>query len=254
MRRSDEAFREKVRADLDRFTGTYKADFKKREISLGDEPFEFLGLCGFPFIFIPFIGCTPVKVSPTYLDSYTITLRYSAPRHHADGNYKEEVMYRRWNSCYFGMLSCSSGFGRDRVGKIAYAGFNAGLVGEAKAEMYQSVVRLTLVEANENELRYRRKGKDATGVYDAEGSYAAQLARGNDPKLKEAFREWLKGNEKRSFWTCWISKTCFMCADDIPPDKRILDIDGEMVVRDGEIVLTESVDGREPFTITLKKQ
>ena len=260
MRRSDEAFREKVRADLDRFTGTYTADFEEREISLGDEPFEFLGLCGFPFIFIPFIGCTPVKVSPTYLDSYTITLRYSGPRNYRDDNYPlstfymEEVMYRRWNSCYFGMLSCSSGFGRDRVGKIAYAGFNAGLVGEAKAEMYQSVVRLTLVEANENELRYRRKGKDATGVYDAEGSYAAQLARGNDPKLKEAFREWLKGNEKRSFWTCWISKTCFMCADDIPPDKRILDIDGEMVVRDGEIVLTESVDGREPFTITLKKQ
>lgn len=44
-----------------------------------------------------------------------------------------------------------------------------------------------------------------------------------------------------------------MC-DTAPPDKRILDIDGEMVVRDGEIVLTESVDGREPFTITLKKQ
>ena len=86
-------------------------------------------------------------------------------------------------------------------------------------------------------------------MYDAKGSYEASLARSqDDPELKEEFREWLKGNEKRSFWTCGH----FIC--DIPPDKRILDIDGEMVVRDGEIVLTESVDGREPFTITLKKQ
>ena len=39
-------------------------------------------------------------------------------------------------------------------------------VGEAKDDMYKSVVRLTLVEANEKELRYRRKGKDATAVFD----------------------------------------------------------------------------------------
>ena len=47
MRRSDEAFHKKLRANLDRFTGTYKAVFEKQEISLGDEPFKFLGLCCF---------------------------------------------------------------------------------------------------------------------------------------------------------------------------------------------------------------
>ena len=123
-------------------------------------------------------------------------------------------------------------------------------VGEAKDNMYKSVVRLTLVEANENELRYRRKGKDATAVFDAEGSRAALIARNppDIPAVNEAFRHWLKAKEKRPFWTARS-----MCGP-APPDTRILDIDGEMVLRDGEIVLTESVDGREPFTITLKKQ
>ena len=59
----------------------------------------------------------------------------------------------------------------------------------------------------------------------------------------------MEENKNRPFWT-----NRSICEDSPPPDKQILDIDGEMVVRDGEIVLTESVDGREPFTITLKKQ
>ena len=36
-------------------------------------------------------------------------------------------------------------------------------------------------------------------------------------------------------------------------DARIRDFTGEMIIRDGEIVLTESYDGREPYTITLKE-
>ena len=242
MRRSDEAFHEKVHADLNRFAGTYKAVFEKREISLGDEPFEFFGLCFFPFICIPFIGCPRVKVSPTYLDSYTITIRKNKKKN----KYEEEVKYQKWKSFYFGACACSGATGRERVGEIDYTG----LVGEAKDDMCKSIVHLTLVEANENELRYRRKGKDATGVYDAKGSYAAHLARdsqSDDPELIDIFQEWLKDHEKRPFWNCDD-------LDVVPPDTRILDIDGEMVVRDGEIVLTESVDGREPFTITLKKQ
>ncbi len=248
MRRSDEAFHKKLRANLDRFTGTYKAVFEKQEISLGDEPFKFLGLCCFdelnfcwlcclPCQFIPFIGCTTVNVSPTYLESYTITIKLSGPQ-----NYQEEVTYGNSHSCYFGKCHARSSEVRTRgAGDMQETG-----VGEAKDDMYKSVVRLTLVEANENELRYRRKGKDATHVFHAEGSRAASLARSN--LHKDAFQEWLKANEERPFWT-----DRSMC-DTAPPDKRILDIDGEMVVRDGEIVLTESVDGREPFTITLKKQ
>ena len=65
-------FPRKLRADLMRSPGTYKAVFEKGEISLGDEPFKFFGwlscqalnLCLLPFMFIPFIGCTTVNVSP----------------------------------------------------------------------------------------------------------------------------------------------------------------------------------------------
>ena len=249
MRRSDEAFHKKLHADLDRFAGTYKAVFdpREREISLGDEPFKFLGLCWFdelwccylPCMFIPFIGCTIVNVSPKHLESYTITINPPGPQ-----NYQEEVIYGNWHSCYFGQ--CPGGYSYVRIrdtGDMQVTG-----VGEAKDNMYKSVVRLTLVEANENELRYRRKGKDATAVFDAEGSRAASLAR-TYPEDPEIFQEWLEENKKRPFWS-----DLSICEDSAPPDKRILDIDGEMVVRDGEIVLTESVDGREPFTITLKKQ
>ena len=37
-------------------------------------------------------------------------------------------------------------------------------------------------------------------------------------------------------------------------DARIRDFTGEMIIREEEIVLTESYDGREPYTITLKLQ
>lgn len=253
MHRSGEAFQQKLRADLNRFAGTYKAVFEKGEISLGDEPFKFFGLlsyqplnlCLLPFMFIPFIGCTTVNVSPTYLESYTITLR-PIGLHTPQRNYEEDVMYGNQKSCYFGKCHGSYSEVRRRAGPMHVTG-----VGEAKDDKYKSVVRLTLVEANENELRYRRKGKDATAVFDAEGSRAASLARTypEDPEHKGIFQEWLEENKKRPFWS-----DLSICEDSAPPDKRILDIDGEMVVRDGEIVLTESVDGREPFTITLKKQ
>ena len=253
MHRSDEAFQQKLRADLNRFAGTYKAVFEKGEISLGDEPFKFFGwlscqalnLCLLPFMFIPFIGCTTVNVSPTYLESYTITLR-PIGLHTPQRNYEEEVMYGNQKSCYFG--KCHGSYSdevRRRAGPMDVTG-----VGEAKDDMYKSVVRLTLVEANEKELRYRRKGKDATAVFDAGGSREASDARNAwRSEDKGIFQEWLEENKKRPFWT-----NRSICEDSPPADKRILDIDGEMVVRDGEIVLTESVDGREPFTITLKKQ
>ena len=155
-------------------------------------------------------------------------------------------MYGNQKSCYFG--KCHGSYSdevRRRAGPMDVTG-----VGEAKDDMYKSVVRLTLVEANEKELRYRRKGKDATAVFDAGGSREASDARNAwRSEDKGIFQEWLEENKKRPFWT-----NRSICEDSPPADKRILDIDGEMVVRDGEIVLTESVDGREPFTITLKKQ
>ena len=51
---------------------------------------------------------------------------------------------------------------------------------------------------------------------------------------------------------------CFVFGPDNPrhflnDDARIRDFTGEMIIRDGEIVLTESYDGREPYTITLKE-
>ena len=41
-----------------------------------------------------------------------------------------------------------------------------------------------MVEANENELKYRRKGKDATAVFDAEGSRAASLDFEHIPRIR----------------------------------------------------------------------
>lgn len=58
------------------------------------------------------------------------------------------------------------------------------------------------------------------------------------------FRELLE-NHKASGFVCGPSL--------FNDDARIRDFTGEMIIRDGEIVLTESYDGREPYTITLKE-
>ena len=118
------------------------------------------------------------------------------------------------------------------------------------------MLRFELIESNENELRYARKGKDATVAY-AQGGSIEQLhfdCEGRWWKEKAITNaEWLKDTKK---------KTCVCCEGDpqcltktmINDDARIRDFTGEMIIREEEIVLTESYDGREPYTITLKLQ
>ena len=96
----------------------------------------------------------------------------------------------------------------------------------------KSMVRFELIEANEKELRYARVGKDATVAYALDGSKMPE----------DEFQELLEKHKARS---CLCG-----CFND---DARIRDFTGEMIIRDGEIVLTESYDGRAPYTITLKE-
>ena len=109
------------------------------------------------------------------------------------------------------------------------------LVGSAQEpEFMKSMVRFELIESNATEVKYARKGRDATVAYELKGS---EVPRPEFPK-------WLEDTKAE----------CFVCG--IVPfndDARIRDFTGEMIIRDGEIVLTESYDGRDPYTITLKE-
>jgi hypothetical protein len=120
------------------------------------------------------------------------------------------------------------------------------------------MLRFELIESNENELRYARKGKDATVAYAQGGSIETRwewdpvVGTYYRPKDSSHFAEWLKDTKK---------KTCVCCEGDAEgqpfdqnDDARIRDFTGEMIIREEEIVLTESYDGREPYTITLKLQ
>ena len=71
-------------------------------------------------------------------------------------------------------------------------------------------------------------------AYELEGS---KVLTGKMPK-------WLEDNE---------ALCCVLGSIPIKDDARIRDFTGEMIIRDGEIVLTESDVGREPYTITLKE-
>jgi hypothetical protein len=61
----------------------------------------------------------------------------------------------------------------------------------------------------------------------------------------EQFRELLEDHKASSFLCCE--------EENLNDDARIRDFTGEMIIREEEIVLTESYDGREPYTITLKR-
>jgi hypothetical protein len=53
------------------------------------------------------------------------------------------------------------------------------------------MVRFQLIEANENELRYAREGKDATVAYELEGSREAR------EKGSDGFAKWLKDTKRK---------------------------------------------------------
>jgi len=127
---------------------------------------------------------------------------------------------------------------RERGGSLT----NGGFIGRAKEPKFsKSMVRFQLIEANENELRYAREGKDATIAYELEGSREAR------EKGSVRFAKWLKDTKRKIFH-------CECVSGLRNDDARIRDFTGEMIIREEEIVLTESYDGREPYTITLKLQ
>lgn len=127
---------------------------------------------------------------------------------------------------------------RERGGSLT----NGGFIGRAKEPKFsKSMVRFQLIEANENELRYAREGKDATVAYELEGSREAR------EKGSVRFAKWLKDTKRKIFH-------CECVSGLRNDDARIRDFTGEMIIREEEIVLTESYDGREPYTITLKLQ
>ena len=131
---------------------------------------------------------------------------------------------------------CSAVTERRRKGHF----HDTALVGWAEnPDHRKSMVRFELVESKDKELKYAREGKDATVAYALEGSRVESVA---------DFPKWVNDNKAK----------CFVFGPDNPrhflnDDARIRDFTGEMIIRDGEIVLTESYDGREPYTITLKE-
>jgi hypothetical protein len=137
---------------------------------------------------------------------------------------------------------------RERGGSLT----NGGFIGRAKEpEFSKSMVRFQLIEANENELRYAREGKDATIAYELEGSREAR------EKGSVRFAKWLKDTKRKIFHCPCLSglpNDDAICSEFPNDDARIRDFTGEMIIREEEIVLTESYDGREPYTITLKLQ
>jgi hypothetical protein len=196
-----------------------------------------------------FIPC--LVTGQRFLKSYEITVRHPVNPAGFDGEpasfhleYSEIAVHHEganywWiipgfpGACF--PYCCSMVTERRRDGHI----HDTALVGWAEEpEFRKSMVRFELVESNDKELKYAREGKDATVAYELEGSREESVY----------FPKWVEENKAK----------CFVCGPDNPrqnlnDDARIRDFTGEMIIRDGEIVLTESYDGREPYTITLKE-
>lgn len=192
----------------------------------------------YKYVCFPCLCCVPpcLVMGQRFLESYEIAITHGR---RGDIKYSEKAVHNEgathwWiipgfpGACF--PYLCSSASKRRREG-----GFHdTALVGYAQEpEFMKSMVRFELIEANEKELRYARVGKDATVAYALDGSKMPE----------DKFQELLENHKARS---CWF-------LDGINDDARIRDFTGEMIIRDGEIVLTESYDGRAPYTITLKE-
>ena len=160
-------------------------------------------------------------------------LKYSEIAVHNSGEKWWSIILGYPGAC-FGYC-CARRTERERDGFLTDGGF----IGRAKEPKFsKSMLRFQLIEANENELRYAREGKDATVAYELQGSEEARK------KGSDEFAKWLKDTKRKIFH---LDET-------LNDDARIRDFTGEMIIREEEIVLTESYDGREPYTITLKLQ
>ena len=224
-------------------TRTYSAVLKNGEIPLS-EPFRYCQWSVKKF-WIPGQIIPALVAGQNFLESYTIgmtlnpgstELKYSEIAVHNSGEKWWWIIPGFPGAC-FGYC-CALRTERERGGLLT----NGGFIGRAKEPKFsKSMVRFQLIEANENELRYAREGKDATVAYELEGSREAQ------EKGSDGFAKWLKDTKRKIF-------DCEICSEFPNDDARIRDFTGEMIIREEEIVLTESYDGREPYTITLKLQ
>ena len=211
------------------------------------EPYTYVSCCDPRFG--AFDLCIPCLVTgQRFLESYEIAVKRPAAftgkvsnLEYAEVSVHHEGAYHWWiipgfpGACF--PYCCNDVTERRRVG---FFDDNA-LVGSAQEPRFmKSMVRFELIESNATEVKYARKGKDATVAYDLDGSKVP----------KDEFPEWL---EKRAKNLGTESQCCVWGDNPLIDDARIRNFTGEMIIRDGEIVLTESYDGREPYTITLKE-
>ena len=196
----------------------------------------------YKYVCFPCLCCFPpcLVTGQRFLESYEIAITHD---HHRYIKYLENAVHNEgetywWiipgfpGACFPYLLSA---FERRRVGEF----HDTALVGFAQEpEATKSMVRFELIEANEEELRYARVGKDATVAYMLAWDNWKMGCDMSDYELQEMLQ-----NHK--------AQSCIW--NGINDDGRIRDFTGEMIIRDGEIVLTESYDGRAPYTITLKE-
>ena len=195
----------------------------------------------YKYVCFPCLCCFPpcLVMGQRFLESYEIAITHD---HHGYIKYSENAVHNEGDTYWWIIpgfpgacfpYSCWGAIERRRDGEF----HDTALVGSAQEpESMKSMVRFELIEANEEELRYARVGKDATVAYMAVGLTAGS-------KMSEDEFQELLENHKAQSCIC----------DGINDDARIRDFTGEMIIRDGEIVLTESYDGRAPYTITLKE-
>ena len=122
-----------------------------------------------PGLFIP-----ALVTGQNFLESYTIgmtlnpgstELKYSEIAVHNSGEKWWWIIPGFPGACF--SYCCARRTERERGGLLS----NGGFIGRAKEpEFSKSMVRFQLIEANENELRHAREGKDATVAYELEGS------------------------------------------------------------------------------------
>ena len=225
----------RFRADLG------KKDGKNHDVPLS-EPYTYVSL-GDPRFWIPGLFLPCLVKGQRFLESYEIAvkrpaaftgkvseLEYSENAVHHEGATHWWIIPGFPGACF--PYCCSNVTERQRDGRFD----DTALVGSAQEpEFLKSMVRFELIESSSTEVKYARKGKDATVAY-ALGLSRVQVA------------------ELRAEWLEEIKAKSFVCGSDpFNDDARIRDFTGEMIIRDGEIVLTESYDGRDPYTITLKE-
>lgn len=224
---------------------TFRAVLEDHEVPLS-EPYKYVSQCNERFS-IPGWVIPCFVTGQRFLESYEITVRHHPVKKKQKGKlyleYSEIAVHHEganfwWiipgfpGACF--PYCCSTVTQRRRDGHF----HDTALVGWAEESNFRkSMVRFELVESNDKELKYAREGKDATVAYELRGSKQKSVD----------FPKWVEDNKAKCF--------VFGCSHRhfLNDDARIRDFTGEMIIRDGEIVLTESYDGREPYTITLKE-